>query len=127
MPKYGGYQPTTSTTPGTPPRGPAGASSANPITYEDLKVSLVLGRGVVVDVAPEYTKISVHALANSPVGLVVDGPGRIKVAYQVGYEITGYDPADGTLTLRLAKDWRPGQKDDPHAAPTTPEQPDHLD
>lgn len=89
-----------------------------PIAYEDLKVSLVLGRGVVVETAPEHTKISVSVLASNPLGLTVEYPGRVKIAHQVGYEITGYDPTDGTLTLHLAKDWRPGQKDDPNAEPT---------
>jgi hypothetical protein len=62
------------------------ASSAQQITYEDIQISRHLGRGVVVDTAPEYAK------------------------------------AHCTLTLRLVHDWRPGQKDDPHAEPT-----DHLD
>jgi hypothetical protein len=94
---------------------------SNTPTYGDLKVSLVLGRGVVVDEAPEHTKISVGALAGSPLGLVFDFPGLIKIGYQVGYEITGYDPADSMLTLRLAYDWRPGRKDAPSEEPATGE------
>jgi hypothetical protein len=89
-----------------------------PIAYEDLGVSLVLGRGVVVDKAPEYTKIAVYAIAANLIDLRVDRPGFINVAHQVAYEITGYDPADGSLTLRLVNDWRPGQKDDPDPEPT---------
>jgi hypothetical protein len=110
--RHGGYQP------GTPPREPAGASSANPITYEHLQMSFVLGRGVVIDNAPEHAKIAIGLLTAGHFGLDLGHPGHIKFAYQVEYEITGYDPADCTLTLHLVHDWRPGQKDDPHAEPT---------
>jgi beta-phosphoglucomutase-like phosphatase (HAD superfamily) len=73
--------------------------------YADLQVSLVLGRGLVVDTAPEHTKVAVGMLATTHLG--------IRLGEQVEYEITGYDPDDCTLTLRLAHDWRPGQKDAP--------------
>lgn len=91
---------------------------ATPVTYEDLQVSLVLGRGLVVDTAPEHTKIAVGMLTAGHLGIRLDHPGHIKIAEQVAYEITGYDPADCTLTLRLVKDYRPGQKDAPPAEPT---------
>jgi hypothetical protein len=81
--------------------------------YADLQVSLVLGRGLVVDTAPEHTKVAVGMLATTHLGIRLDHPGHIKIAEQVEYEITGYDPDDCTLTLRLAHDWRPGQKDAP--------------
>jgi hypothetical protein len=100
-----------------PPRtepGPPPAPAGDPITYEDLQISLVLGRGIVVDTAPEHTKISVGVLANNPLGLTFEYPDGIRIAQQVGYEITGYDPDDCALTLRLVRDWRPGQKDDPN-------------
>jgi hypothetical protein len=87
-----------------------------PPVYEDLQVSLVLGRGVVIDVAPQHTKIAISALAATHLGIRLDLPGSIKLAEQVAYEITGYDPEDCTLTLRLTHDWRPGQKDAPPAA-----------
>jgi hypothetical protein len=85
-------------------------------TYEDLQMSVVLGRGIVVDVAPEHTKIGVHVVADRYFGLWVDEPGHIRIAGQVEYEITGYDPADCALTARLIRDWRPGQKDDPNTS-----------
>lgn len=108
--------------PGTPPTGPAGASSAQPITYGDLRCSIVLGRGIVVEAAAEHTKIAVAVLTSSPLGIRHPYGDRIRIAEQVEYEITGYDPSDCTLTLHLVHDWRPGQKDDPNA-----EQPDHQD
>lgn len=82
-------------------------------TYEDLQVSLVLGRGVVIDTAPEYIKVALGALAGGHIGIRLDVAGYIRFAEQVQYEITGYDPADCTLTLHLTHDWRPGQKDAP--------------
>lgn len=85
--------------------------------YEDLQVSLNLGRGLVVDTAPEYTKVGVGMLAASHLGIRLDEPGIIRIAEQVEYEITGYDTADCTLTLTLVHDWRPGQKDAPPAEP----------
>jgi hypothetical protein len=97
------------------------ASSAQQITYEDIQISRHLGRGVVVDTAPEYAKAHFSILNAQHIDLRLD-TGGIRIAEQVEYEITGYDPADCTLTLRLVHDWRPGQKDDPHAEPT-----DHLD
>lgn len=87
-------------------------------TYEDLRASLVLGRGIAIDTAPQHTKISLGLLTDWHIGIRLDEPGIIRIAEQVAYEITGYDPADCTLTLRLARDWRPGQKDDPAAEPT---------
>lgn len=80
-------------------------------TYADLQVSLVLGRGIVIDTAPEHTKISIGMLSATHLGLRLDMPGTIRFAEQVAYEINGYDPADCTLTLHLTHDWRPGQKD----------------
>lgn len=114
-----GYQPTSDATPSTPPSEPAGASSANPITYEDLQISLVLGRGIVVDSAPEYTKITLELFASSPMYVRYSHRNKIRIAEQVAYEVTGYDPADCALTLRLVRDWRPGQKDAPAADPQT--------
>lgn len=100
------------TQPGPPP-APAAA-----ITYEDLVVSLVLGRGLVVVTAPEHTKASVEVLTKAQFGIRHPYGDRIRFGEQVEYEITGYDPTDCTLTLHLVHDWRPGQKDDPHAEPT---------
>jgi|SRR4051812_34958237 hypothetical protein len=98
------------------------SKQTTPITYEDLQVSLVLGRGVVIDTAPQHAKISVGALAQGRLGISLDHPGHIKLAYQVEYEITGYDPADCTLTLNLVNDWRPGAPFAPVAKPpATPE------
>jgi hypothetical protein len=95
------------TEPGPPP------APANPITYEAVQVSLHLGRGIVIDTAPEHSKITVNLLADPIFGVRATTPGRVRFAEQVEYEITGYDPGDCTLTLRLVKDYRPGQKDAP--------------
>lgn len=119
MPRTHGQQPSLQ-----PPRTEPGPPPAPPgqITYEDLQCSFVLGRGIVIDRAPDHAKVSVNMLAAGHLGLDLNHPGHIKIAYQVEYAITGYDPADCTLTLRLVHDWRPGQKDDPHTEPT-----DNLD
>jgi hypothetical protein len=87
--------------------------TTEPVVYGELQASLVLGRGVVIDTAPEHTKIAVGMLASAHLGIRLDVPGSIKFAEQVAYEITGYDPADCTLTLRLTHDWRPGGPDAP--------------
>lgn len=89
------------------------SKQATPTVYEDLRVSLVLGRGIVVDTAPEHTKASVDLITQAQFGIRHIPGGRLRFGEQVEYEITGYDPADCTLTLRLAHDWRPGQKDAP--------------
>lgn len=83
-----------------------------PIEYGEIQISRHLGRGVVVDAAPEHAKAYIGIIASAHAGVSLD-QGAVRIADQVLYEITGYDPADGTLTLRLIKDWRPGQKDDP--------------
>lgn len=95
--------------------GPPPPPSSAPITYEDLVVSLVLGRGLVVDTAPEHTKATVELLTKAQFGIRHPYGDRIRIGEQVEYEITGYAPDDCTLTLHLVHDWRPGQKDDPHA------------
>lgn len=105
------------TTPGMPGLR---SKQATPVTYEDLRVRLVLGRGIVIDTAPQHTKISLGLLTDRYVGIRLDEPGIIRIAEQVAYKITGYDPADCTLTLRLTRDWRPGQKDAPPAVDETP-------
>jgi hypothetical protein len=82
--------------------------------YGDIQISRHLGKGFVVDEAPQQAKMDVDLLASPTAYLWVEG-GNINIADQVVYRITGYDPADCTLTLDLATDWRPGQKDDPNA------------
>lgn len=118
MPRTYGYQPTGDEQPGTPPAGPAGASTANATTYEDLRIDVTLGRGIRVRTAPEHTKIAIGLLGDARFGIGLDHPGHIKINYQVEYEITGYDPADCALTLHLVNDWRPGRKDAPRRPPT---------
>jgi hypothetical protein len=83
------------------------------IAYEALVVSLILGRGLVVDTAPEHAKMSIALLTQSQFGVRHLDGDRVRFGEQVEYEITGYDADDCTLTLRLVYDWRPGQKDDP--------------
>ncbi|MFE0470486.1 hypothetical protein ACFW2V_02570 [Streptomyces sp. NPDC058947] len=82
--------------------------------YGHLQVTRHLGIGLKVDTAPQRTKCAIDALTGQPTYLRVDN-GHIVIADQVVYQITGYDPADYTLTLELVKDYRPGQKDDPNA------------
>jgi hypothetical protein len=83
------------------------------ITYGDLRVSMILGRGAVVEGAPEHTKFSIGVLTSMPLYTRYTHGNCIRIAEQVEYEITGCDPADAMLTLHLVHDWRPGQKDDP--------------
>ena len=83
-----------------------------PVEYGEIQVTRHLGRGIVVDIASENAKASIAILASTDPSVRIDN-GAVRIADQVLYEITGYDPADATLTLRLVRDWRPGQKDDP--------------
>lgn len=85
--------------------------------YGDIQLTRHLGKGVTVDAAPQRAKMYVGALASN-MYLRIDG-GDIVIADQVIYRITGYNPDDCTLTLNLVKDWRPGQKDDPHPGTQT--------
>lgn len=86
--------------------------------YEYLKLTRHLGRGITVDTAPQKTKIPVSGIVNPTVFLSFDGD-IVTFADQVAYQITGYDPEDCTLTLKLIHDWRPGQKDDPSGTTQT--------
>jgi PAS domain-containing protein len=83
--------------------------------YRDVQATRHLGIGVKVDVAPQRAKMAVSFLAHPGLYLRIED-GDIVLADQVVYRITGYNPADYTLTLELVKDWRPGEKDDPNAA-----------
>jgi hypothetical protein len=84
--------------------------------YGDIQITRHLGKGITIDVAPQHAKMDVGFLANPGLYLRIEG-GDVLLADQVVYCITGYRPADHTLTLELLMDWRPGQKDDPHAVP----------
>jgi hypothetical protein len=88
----------------------------DPTQYGEIQISRVLGRGIVVDTAPDYAKAHIGIIAATHADTSLD-EGRIRIADQVLYEITGYDPADCTLTLHLVSDWRPGQKDAPSDQP----------
>lgn len=89
----------------TPP--PAAASSTQQITYESIIFTRHLGHPLTIDNAPEHTKISLGVLADHRVYIHEQGPGRLVIADQVEYLVTGYDPADCTLTLQLIEDHRP--------------------
>lgn len=93
----------------------------DPIEYGEIQLSRHLGRGIVVDIAPEHAKAYIGIIATAHAGVSLDG-GAVRIADQVLYEITGYDPADCTLTLHLVHDWRPGQKDDPKTDSTAPQE-----
>ena len=82
--------------------------------YGDIQLTRHLGKGVVVDDAPQRAQMHVDAVGGPGLFIRVEG-GDINIADQVVYRITGYNPDDCTLTLELLKDWRPGQKDDPNA------------
>ncbi|WP_275558500.1 hypothetical protein [Streptomyces sp. 5-6(2022)] len=81
--------------------------------YGDIQITRHLGIGTKIDQAPQRAKIAVGALANPGLYLRIED-GDIVLADQVVYRITGYNPADHTLTVELVADWRPGQKDDPN-------------
>lgn len=91
--------------------------AADPIEYGEIQISRHLGRGIVVDVAPEHAKAHYTILAATHIDLRLD-TGGIRIAEQVEYEITGYDPAGCALTLHRVRDWRPGHKDDPNKQDT---------
>jgi hypothetical protein len=80
--------------------------------YGQIQISRHLGRGIVIDTAPEHAKAYIGILASTGNGVSVEDDA-IRIADQVLYQVTGYDPADATLTLRLVHDWRPGHSDDP--------------
>jgi hypothetical protein len=82
-----------------------------------MQVTRHMGIGLKVDTAPQRTKFDLGVFTQTATYLRVDG-GHIIIADQVVYEVTGYDPADCTLTLELVKDYRPGQADDPNAGKT---------
>lgn len=88
-----------------------------PIAYGEIQLTRHLGRGIVVNAAPEHAKAHIGIITSALAGITLDD-GAVRIADQVLYEITGYDPADCTLTLRLVHDWRPGQKDDPNKQTT---------
>lgn len=80
----------------------------------DIQLTRHLGIGVTVDSAPQRATMDVDLLGQPGLYIRVEN-GDVVIADQVVYRITGYDPANCTLTLDLIKDWRPGQKDDPNA------------
>jgi hypothetical protein len=82
--------------------------------YGDIQISRHLGKGVVVDEAPQRAKMDVDVVGGPGLFIRIEG-GNVNIADQVVYRITGYNPDDCTLTLDLITDWRPGQKDDPNA------------
>lgn len=100
----------------------AAQERADPIEYGEIQISRHLGRGTVVDEAPEYAKAHFAMLAATHIDLRLD-TGGIRIAEQVEYAITGYDPADQYLTLRLVMDARPGKKDDPQRDKDTDDPP----
>lgn len=93
------------------------SESAQP-EYGEIQIARHLGRGIVVEAAPGHAKAHIGILAATQVSVELQA-NRIRIADQVAYEITGYDPGDQTFTLRLDRDWRPGQKDSPEEPAAT--------
>jgi hypothetical protein len=93
---------------------------STPIEYGGIQISRRLGHGIVVDTAPQHAKAYIGILDGGRNGCSVEDD-CIRIADQVLYQVTGYDPADATLTLRLVHDWRPGGPDAPSEEPATGE------
>lgn len=77
-----------------------------PIAYEDVVITRHIGHPLSVDTAPQHTKMHLELLFDARAYISVHAPGHLLIADQVEYVITGYDPADCTLTLQLVKDHR---------------------
>lgn len=82
--------------------------------HGEIQLTRHLDKGVTVDTAPQRAKMDIDVLGQPGLYIRVEG-GDINIADQVVYRITSYNPDDCTLILELLTDWRPGQKDDPHA------------
>lgn len=76
------------------------------IVYEDVVFTRRIGYPLRVDTAPQHTKMDLAVLLDARAYIHAHDPGHLVFADQVEYAVTGYDPADCTLTLQLVKDHR---------------------
>lgn len=81
--------------------------SVNP-EYGSVVVERVLGVGMRIIDAPQRVKMTPEILSGGYVSFA--GRGRIWLADQVIYQITGWDPQDNMLILELADDYRPKEQ-----------------
>lgn len=81
----------------------------------DIRLTRQFGRGIVVDVAPARARLALNVLTDHGWGAAMRGPSQINIAYQVLYQVVGYDPISASLVLELIEDWRA-----PDAAVCTP-------
>ncbi|WNI19159.1 hypothetical protein [Actinacidiphila sp. ITFR-21] len=88
-----------------------GATPEQAVTYEDIVFTRRVGHPLSVDTAPRHSKMSLALLFDARAYIHAHDPGHLVFADQVEYAVTGYDPADCTLTLELAKDHRPDQNE----------------
>ncbi len=93
----------------------------DPIVYEGVVVTRRMGHPLSVDTAPRHAKMNLELLFEARAYLQVFDGDHLAIANQVEYAVTGYDPADCTLTLELVKDHRPaGQGAAPDPDPLPP-------
>jgi hypothetical protein len=74
----------------------------------ELQMTRHLGRGVVVDTAPQRALLSLYVLRNAswPVTGGEEHPDLINIADQVLYQVIGYVPESACLLVELVEDWR---------------------
>ncbi|MGW6292455.1 hypothetical protein [Streptomyces sp. NPDC055058] len=83
-------------------------SSTEPApAYQDIGVIRERGYGVRITEAPVRSKIAPLALLRHSSWIELREPDLLNIADQVLYRITGWDPADSSLTVELVEDWRP--------------------
>jgi hypothetical protein len=72
----------------------------------DIQLTRQLGRGVVVETAPQRARIALTLLTDSSSMLAMRSVDQISIADQVLYRVTGYDPEHTALIVELVDDWR---------------------
>lgn len=75
----------------------------------DIQLTRQYGRGIIVDTAPARARLALNILADHGWGAAMRGPDQINIAYQVLYQVVGYDPISAALVLELVEDWRPNR------------------
>lgn len=72
----------------------------------DIQLTRQLGRGVIVETAPQRARIALTLLTDSSSMLAMRSIDQISIADQVLYRVTGYDSEHAALIVELVEDWR---------------------
>ncbi|MFH9072706.1 hypothetical protein [Streptomyces alboflavus] len=73
---------------------------------QDITITRQRGHGLIVNSAPQHTRMTLTALADHGWGLSMVGTDQINIADQVLYQVVGYDAESACLLLGLVEDWR---------------------